>query len=226
MNKKNFFNWFATILLGVCSVLFVWTFALSVPIYYRFVYYVKVNEISSESGYDKKVVREAYDDVLDYLTLHKEFRTGDLLCSDEAKEHFADCQKLFDLNLGILVASAAVLLLLSVLCTKKIIEFKRIGKFGVLFYSALVAVAVPLVFGVVATVNFDAAFVLFHRILFPGKTNWQFDPVADEIINILPESYFATCGAIVAGIILAIVVGILMWEIFELKKRNKQKLDK
>ena len=157
---------------------------------------------------------------MDYLTLHKEFKTGELSCSVSAKEHFEDCQKLFDLNIILFATSAICLIVLSVLASKKVIKFKKINGFGVLFYSAIVAVAIPLALGIVAAINFDVAFTMFHRILFPGKTNWQFDPVADEIINILPESYFAICGAIAGSVIVLASIGIIVWKCIERKKRN------
>ena len=229
MNKKSFWNWFSTVLLGVFGVIFVWSFALAVPIYSRFIYYSQVGEIAKESGYDQQTVKNAYDDVLDYLTLHKDFATGELSCSNDAKSHFADCQKLFDLNLALLVVSAVGLATLGVLAAKKVVQFKRIKKLGALTYSAIVAFAVPLVFGVVAAVDFDAAFTLFHAILFPGKTNWQFDSVADQIINILPERYFAICGAVFAGIVFAFALCVVVWEVARLKRARKnlaQKLDK
>ena len=223
MNKRNCFNWFATILFGICCVLFVWTFALSVPIYCRFIYYSKINEISTESGYSAQTIKESYDDVLNYLTLHKEFGTGELACSDSAKEHFADCQKLFDLNLGLLVGSVVCIVILIVLAATKKITLKKLGKFNVWFYSAIVAILAPLLFGIVAAIDFDGAFVLFHHILFPGKTNWLFDPNVDQIINILPESYFLSCGIAVFATILAIVVGVAIWEIVCARKIKSDK---
>lgn len=223
MSKRNFWDWFATILFGICCVIFVWTFALSVPIYCRFIYYYKINEISAESGYGTQTIKESYDEVLDYLTLHKEFGTGELVCSDSAKAHFADCQKLFDLNLGLLVASAVCIVILSLLAATKKITLKKVGKFNVWFYSVIVAFCLPLIFGIVAAIDFEWAFVLFHHILFPGKTNWQFDPAADQIINILPEPYFLSCGIVIFATILAIVVGVVIWEIVRARKIKSDK---
>ena len=222
MKKKNFWNWFCTIALGFFAVLFIWSFALSVPIYSRYIYYSQISEIVAISGYSKSTVKTAYDQVLDYLVWHNDFATGELSCSESAKAHFSDCQKLFDLNLCLLVISAVGLATIGLLAHKKIIKLKRIGKFGILFYSAIAAAIVPLVFGVIAAIDFDSAFVLFHKILFPGKTNWYFDPVVDQIINILPESYFAICGLVIASIIVAFVTGIIIYETIKFKRKKEK----
>ncbi|MGT2768737.1 TIGR01906 family membrane protein [Streptococcus ictaluri] len=42
-------------------------------------------------------------------------------------------------------------------------------------------------------IGFDQFFILFHHILFAGKTNWTFDPLRDPVIWILPETFFMYC---------------------------------
>ena len=126
---KNGLNHFCTILLGILIVVFVWTLAISVPIYTRSFYYSQIDkfEIVEETGYSKDTIKEAYGEVLDYLTLHKKFGTGSLSYSEEGRAHFADCQRLFDLNLSLLVVSAAGIIVIAALALAKKIKLKKYG---------------------------------------------------------------------------------------------------
>ncbi|WP_332237328.1 TIGR01906 family membrane protein [Sporolactobacillus sp. KGMB 08714] len=55
-------------------------------------------------------------------------------------------------------------------------------------------------------VNFDASFTVFH-LLFFRNNDWLFDPVANPVINILPETFFLHAALfILALIVLAIII--------------------
>ena len=223
---RSFFDHFLSVLLGVFIVLFIWTFSLSIPIYVRSFYYVQIDTLKIEetSGYSKQTIKKAYADVLDYLTLHKSFGSGDLECSKSAEEHFADCQKLFDLNLALLIISFVGIVILAVLAHKKIFNLKKYFCFHVWFFAGIVAIVVPLIIGIFALVDFDLAFVMFHKILFPGKTNWYFDPAADQIINILPDTFFANCGILIGSVVFALGVGLVIVESIRKFKCNRIKI--
>ena len=57
--------------------------------------------------------------------------------------------------------------------------------------------AVFLAVGALAATDFDRAFVIFHSIFFPGKTNWIFDWRTDPIILLLPEDFFRNCAILI-----------------------------
>ena len=73
-----------------------------------------------------------------------------------------------------------------------------------------------------AVLDFGSLFTAFHRLFFPGKTNWTFDPRLDEIILILPEAFWARAAALTAGLALG---GGLLLTILEaiLSRRPKYK---
>lgn len=56
--------------------------------------------------------------------------------------------------------------------------------------------------------DFDKAFVVFHHLFFPGKTNWLFNPETDEIIQVLPEAFFRDCAILIGAV--AVGFGLLM----------------
>ena len=205
----------------VCMVLvclFLMTAAIALPIYVRPFYYAHIDgyDLVHVSGYSETEIRQAYDEVLDYLTLPgKEFGTGVLPHSDAGKAHFEDCKVLFDLNASVLLGSAAVLAVLFLL-RKKWGPY-RLGMHSACFWAAVLSVTAPMAIGVLAAIDFDRAFVMFHSIFFPGKTNWVFDWHADQIIRVLPQEFFRNCGILIGGGLVTMAGGILVWERYKKK---------
>ena len=208
-----------SVLCAVCVVFFLLTAAIGLPIYIRPFYYAHIEafDLPARSGYTAEEIREAYDEVLDYLTLPgKEFSTGVLPHSAEGKAHFEDCKVLFDLNASILIGSGLALAVLFFL-RKKWGPY-RIGKHSAAFWAAVLSVTAPIMIGCLAALDFDRAFVIFHGIFFPGKTNWVFDWYTDPIIRVLPQEFFMDCAVLIGVGLITMAVGILVWE--SRKKKN------
>ena len=202
-----------SILCALCVFFFLLTAAIGLPIYIRPFYYAHIEafDLPARSGYTAEEIRAAYDEVLDYLTLPgKEFSTGVLPHSVEGKAHFEDCKVLFDLNASILIGSGLVLAVLFFM-RKKWGPY-RIGKHSAPFWAAVLSVTAPIMIGCLAALDFDRAFVIFHSIFFPGKTNWIFDWHADQIIRVLPQEFFRNCAILIGGGLVAMSGGILIWE--------------
>ena len=123
-----------TTLFGICAALLIITFSIGLPIYFRPFYYMQIDalDITGTSGEDYDTVKEAYDEVLDYLTLPgREFGTGEFKYSEEGKSHFEDCKVLFDLNFWVLIVSFAGTLTLAILA--KLRKFRLCRPFAVTF---------------------------------------------------------------------------------------------
>ena len=207
-----------SLLCAVCVMLFLLTAAIGLPIYIRPFYYAHIEafDLPAMSGYTAEEIRGAYDEVLDYLTLPgKEFGTGVLPYSQEGKAHFEDCKVLFDLNATILAGSAAVLMLLFIM-RKKWGPY-RIGNHSAPFCAAVLSVTAPMIIGGLAALDFDRAFVIFHSIFFPGKTNWVFDWYQDQIIRVLPQDFFMNCAILIGAGLVTMAAGILVWESRKMK---------
>ena len=208
-----------SILCALCVFFFLLTAAIGLPIYIRPFYYAHIEafDLPARSGYTAEEIRAAYDEVLDYLTLPgKEFSTGVLPHSVEGKAHFEDCKVLFDLNASILIGSGLVLAVLFFM-RKKWGPY-RIGKHSAPFWAAVLSLTAPIMIGCLAALDFDRAFVIFHSIFFPGKTNWVFDWYADPIIRVLPQEFFMDCAILIGVGLITMAVGILVWE--SRKKKN------
>lgn len=200
---KKVVNITTTALFCVCLVLFMLTFAIGLPIYGRFFYYMQIKLLGMEkaTGWSYGTIKQAYDEVLNFCTLPwvKEFSAGNLKFSAEGAAHFADCKVLFNLNFGVLVSSAAVILLAVLLHKFKVITLLKVKGHNAYLVSAAAAVALPVILIIIiAAVGFDRAFEGFHAMFFPGKDNWIFDPRTDEIIKVMPEEFFMNCAIIIA----------------------------
>ncbi len=214
-----------TVVFVVTLTLFILTFAIGLPIYCRFFYYLQIKTLKLEeaTGWSYEVIKEAYDEVLNYLTLpNRPFGTGALKWTAEEAAHFADCKVLFDLNLGVLVSSGAVTLTLTLLNRFKVIRLARPFGHGAYLISAVAALALPVVIIILALiVGFDKAFTAFHAVFFPGKDNWYFNPNTEQIIRVMPEEFFMNCAIIIAVGLIAFAVALIIADAVITKKLKK-----
>ena len=202
-----------SLLCMVCTVLFLLTAAIGLPIYIRPFYYAHIEacDLVRVSGYSETEIRQAYDEVLDYLTLPgREIGTGVMPHSADGRDHFVDCKGLFDLNAALLLGAGAVLAVLAAM-RKKWGPY-RLGKRSACFWAAVLSVTAPIMIGCLAALDFDRAFVVFHSLFFPGKTNWVFDWYHDPIIRVLPQVFFRNCAILIGGGLVTMAGGILLWE--------------
>lgn len=204
--SSKFLSVLTSLLLAIALV----TGAVAVPILWRGFYYGQIGalDLPAQTGFSPEVIREAFDGVMDYLVKDAPFSTGQLTWSEEGMAHFADCRFLFSLDFLVLGVSAALLGLIALLCLSKKASLHRFLGQGPCFWAFVGMLAVLAVFGAWALIDFDSLFTAFHQLFFPGKTNWVFDPRADQIILILPEAFWARAAALVAG--LALGVGLLL----------------
>ena len=189
---------------ALALILFILTASIGLPIYIRPFYYAHIEPMGLEAytGLTAEQLREAYDGILDYLTLpNRPFSCGILPFSAEGEAHFADCRVLFDLNRNVLLMSGGILAVL-LLLQRKFGPY-RLGKRHAAWWAGLLALIAPLVIGALAALDFDRAFVIFHQIFFPGKSNWLFDWRTDPIILALPQEFFRNCAILIgAGLVI------------------------
>lgn len=210
---------FLSVLCSFLLALFLLTAAIAFPILCRPFYYVQIGSLNlvEDTGWDEATIRGAYDQVMDYLVGNTPFGTGTLKWSESGMAHFADCRTLFRLNFVLWWGSAAGLLLLGALQWGKRISLYRFCGRSPAFWALMGMTAVFLVLLFWALVDFDGLFTAFHTVFFPGKSNWIFDWRTDEIILILPEAFWARCGAVITalafggGVLLTAVCELLHW---------------
>ena len=191
-----------TALLGVTVALLVLTFSIGLPIYFRPFYYMQIEGLGVEetSGYSREEIIEAYDEMLDYCIYPwAQFGTGEMKYSDEGAAHFKDCKGLFILNGSVLLVSLLLLTSLIIMVKKKVFTPGRLLGFDVSFFSATGLLGVISLIAGLASINFEKAFTIFHKVMFPGKDNWLFNPYKDEIILVLPMEFFMRSAILIAS---------------------------
>ena len=211
-----------SIMFAVMLFFLILSFSISLPILCRGIYYAHIEPLSlTDSGYTEAEIKTAFGEVMDYLTFKKdEFSCGEMLYSESGKQHFSDCRALFGINFAVLAISGISVAAMLILKLKKGFSLRLSGHTAA-FYSAVAVILIPAVLGIFALIDFDMAFELFHLILFPDKTNWEFYPSKDEIINVLPPEFFMNCGAIIALAILTASAIIITCDLIKRKKKNE-----
>lgn len=114
--------------------------------------------------------------------------------------HMADCFALFELLRGVRRALIPIALLLIAGGAWFLRDRRRIRLCA---WLSPLFVLLPLgLFALYAALNFDAAFTLFHKLLFRNDL-WLLDPRTDVLIRICPESMFMDMGIRIAAYSLA-----------------------
>lgn len=215
---------FLSLLMAVATMFLILTVSIGLPIYIRPFYYAHIEalDLPQRSGFTAEEIREAYDQVLDYLTIPgKEFGTGVIPHSPSGEAHFEDCRGLFFLNGGVLLASAMTLGVIGFLRKRKPALTLSIAGRSPAFFGALAALVVPLTVGVLAAADFDRAFTVFHTIFFPGKDNWVFNWNTDQIIRVLPQKFFMHCAMFIGGGVLSLSCGVMACEGWKNRKEKQ-----
>ena len=188
------------VLTAVATAVLVLSGSIAVPILCRPFYYAQIGiyQLPERTGLTVEQIREAFDQMLDFcLGLRNDFSVGILPWSESGRDHFADVRTLFQLDLVLLILSAAALLVLFLVSRRRgLVPARLLGR-GPGFWAAVGLATVFLGIGALAATDFSRAFVLFHTLFFPGKTNWIFDWHTDPIILLLPEAFFRNCAILI-----------------------------
>ena len=157
----------------------------------------------------------------DYLGGNAE-ALNDAPFNDREMAHMADCLYLFDLLRKVRARLIPWVLLLT-LGGAWLLQDRK--KARLCAWCSPLFVLVPLgAFAVYAMLNFDAAFTLFHKILFTNDL-WLLDPRTDLLIRICPQSMFMHMGIRIAvysliGILAATAIAVLITFIWPKRKED------
>lgn len=194
-----------SLLCALLAALTVLTGAIAVPILCRPFYYAHVDGYHlTDYGLTREEIHTAYDEMMDYCTGRREdFSAGALPFSPSGASHFADVRGLFLLDLRLFFLCLPLLALLLGVCRWKKLVLHRFRGRGPGFWAAAGLGGTFAAAGLLAALDFDRAFVVFHHLFFPGKENWIFDYRTDPIILLLPQDFFRNCAVLILGLLLA-----------------------
>lgn len=190
------------ILTSLCLALFIISAAVTITLNFRPLYYHDISALKIEetSGFSKKVIKDNYDELINY---NQFFRSGKLKLtmpmSKEGRIHFAEVKRIF--------VCVEILCIVTLILSCFLIKRQIAGRnFDFLKSASIMTVLLPSVVGILCAVNWDAAFILFHKIMFQNNY-WLFDEATDPVIMILPDEFFLHCAVM---IILLIFIGSLL----------------
>ncbi len=133
--------------------------------------------------------------------------------NDREKQHMADCKVLFVgaiwiRRISIILVLASLVIICGANRTYMADKLKIIT--GGIWKGILIFIGMAgALIGVIA-LNFDKAFVTFHKIFFDNDL-WILNPQTDMLINIVPQQFF-----IDISVLIGIIFGILMILIFSM----------
>ena len=190
------------ILTSICLALFIISASVTITLNFRPLYYHDISALKIEetSGFSKNIIKKNYDSLIDY---NQFFYSGKLKLtmpmSREGRIHFAEVKQIF----ASIEIIGIITFILSVFLIKKQIVSRN---FEFLKLSSLITVLLPTIAGILTAVNWEAAFIMFHKLMFRNDY-WLFDEVLDPVITILPDTFFLHCAVM---IILLIFCGSLL----------------
>lgn len=174
------------ILIGIIFTLFIISLGVIVTVNFRGLYYFDIDylNIVNSSGLDKETIIKNYNTLIDYNSpfFKGDLKFPDLSSSLEGLQHFADVKNIFT---TIYYIAGMTLILCSI-----IIIYKKAKKdYSYLLVSSIIVFLISAIFAIAGILNFDAAFVIFHKIFFQNDF-WLFDPATDPVIKLLPDTFF------------------------------------
>jgi integral membrane protein (TIGR01906 family) len=197
---------FSDILVGIIFTLLFISIAVVFTINFRPLYYIDVNllNVGATSGMERTDILLNYNALIDYCS---PLFTGSLMfptleASQNGLQHFAEVKNIFVsfYYIGIITLVFGVTIM---------IQKHKNREFGYLLVSAITAIVLPSLLGLYMAMDFDRAFLLFHKLFFRNDY-WMFDPVTDPVILILPEDFFMHCAIMIISIVLLFSVAFII----------------
>jgi integral membrane protein (TIGR01906 family) len=186
------------LLVGFIFTLLFISIGVVLTVNFRPLYYmdIKLLHIEAFSGLVSGEIIKNYNALINYCS---PFFRGNLVfpsltASESGLSHFAEVKDIFT---DFYILGAITLVLGIIIIIKK----AKNKDYNYLLVSAITAIVLPMILGLIMLIDFDRTFILFHRIFFKNN-DWLFDPVTDPVINILPETFFMHCAILIIIIVL------------------------
>lgn len=185
------------IITSICLTLFIISASVTITLNFRPLYYHDMSalKIAETSGFSQKMIKENYDSLIDY---NQFFYSGKLKfsmpMSKEGEIHFTEVKKIF---VSIEILCFFTFFLSIFLIRKQIVQ----RNFEFLKVSSILTILLPIIVGMLVSINWDAAFTLFHKLMFRNDY-WLFDEATDPVIKILPDAFFFHCAIMIILLIL------------------------
>ncbi len=217
MNSKKTLSFITAVASALCII----SGSIALPILIRPFYYAHIKPLSLEqiSGKAYAQIVDAYNKMLNYcMGLTNEFSLGEFEFTPDGAAHFLDVRKLFILDILVFLITAIFLVLLFIALKRKNMSLYKPFGYSPLFFAAVFILVFFATIAMLVSINFNAAFKIFHKIFFAGKTNWSFNIYTDPIILVLPEEFFRNCAIFIFSALIIVCATIIVLDI----KRHKK----
>lgn len=200
-----------SVFLSLLTALAILTGSVAVPILLRPFYYAHIKPLElTQNGLSEAEIRDAFGEVMDFcIGKSDEFSAGKLPFSEEGAAHFRDVRGMFILDLTAFAACLAIFIVLKALKYKP----HRFANHSPVFWGAAWLAFAAVAISVFVAIDFNAVFMVFHKLFFPGKTNWVFYPAVDPVINYLPEAFFRNCAILIFSLMAVVCAVIIISDI-------------
>jgi len=202
------------ILLALILTIFLISFAVVFTVFFKQLYYFDIHFLNIDQyvSLDVETIKKNYDILIQYQSI---FYRGDLnlpdfIMSTTGRIHFEEVKRIFDFIQILCLVSGII----SIFMMRSNIKTKE---YDFLKLTSLFSVGIPAFIGLLASVDFSKAFVIFHKIVFRNDY-WIFDATTDPVIKILPESFFMHCFMMI--IIIVIISSIVCYMIYRKKRKE------
>ena len=169
-------------------------------------------------------IKEIYSNIVNYcVNLTDTFDIGKFYYSEDGFNHFKDVRNLMIINNLTLIISSLIVILGCIRYCKFLrdVEGYLISEHTPIFWSAIIGLVIVGLIWFVCLIDFKAAFDIFHKVLFSGKTNWQLSLETDAVMLILPNEYFRNCGVFVGCLSVLLDVSFMVIDCQILRHRKE-----
>ena len=190
------------ILTSISLMIFIISFAIVFTVFFKPLYYSDISRLGIDmtSGLSIETIKENYDILIHYQSI---FYQGplifkDFIMSNGGRIHFEEVKIIFEIIQILMGVSMFFSIVL-------IYQQYHQKEFRFLKLTAIITIAIPLIIGSLAAIDFNQAFIIFHKIVFRNNY-WLFNAVTDPIITILPETFFMHCFMMIISIVFLLVL--------------------
>lgn len=186
-----------TIILSLALSIFLISLAVKGTLAFRQLYFYDLDHlnIARDYGMKKEEIMKNYNILIDYIQDKKiaKLSMPSFKMSREGEIHFKEVKDIF-MKFNTLMYICGVLSFIG------IIYMTKIKNFLFLKFSSIMLIVIPVVLSIPFAINFDKSFTAFHKLFFTNDY-WEFDPVRDPIINVLPQEFFFHCAVMILALI-------------------------
>ena len=126
--------------------------------------------------------------------------------SEHGRIHFEEVKRIF---CGLQLAGIISAVVIAAYVASVMAKYDKSGKttrraasdLRFLKYGAMMVIIIPAVLGGAIAINWDMAFVVFHKLLFRNDY-WLFDLETDPVITVLPDQFFMHVALVMIGVAL------------------------